>query len=220
MENKVTVIIPAFNEEENIVNVINLSKRCELVDEIIVVDNLSTDNTHKIAKEQNVTVVRCNQQGKGYAMETGLKHATNEILVFLDADISNYGNDVLMKLIYPIYEENFDFVKSTFDRVGGRVTELVAKPLLKLLFPNMHKFSQPLSGMIAGKKTFLKKINFEKDYGVDIAILLDMINLNATIKEVHIGYLKNDQKGWKSLEHMSEQVMKAILKRKDQKEDF
>ena len=113
MKNKVTVIIPAFNEEENIVNVINLSKRCELVDEIIVVDNLSTDNTHKIAKEQNVTVVSCNQQGKGYAMETGLKHATNEILVFLDADISNYGNDVLMKLIYPIYEENFDFVKST-----------------------------------------------------------------------------------------------------------
>ena len=114
MEKKVTVIIPAFNEEENIVNVINLSKRCELVDEIIVVDNLSTDNTHKIAEEQNVTVVSCNQQGKGYAMETGLKHSTNEILVFLDADISNYGNDVLMKLIYPIYEENFDFVKSTF----------------------------------------------------------------------------------------------------------
>lgn len=214
MGNRVTVIIPAYNEEENIVNVINLSKNCKYVSEIIVVDNLSTDNTHQLALEQNVTVVNCNSQGKGFAMEAGLAHATNDIIVYLDADIANYGDDVILKLITPIVSENIDFVKSTFDRDGGRVTELVAKPLLKILYPDMHYYSQPLSGMIAGKKDLFKNIVFEKDYGVDIGILLDMVKQNCTIREVHIGYLKNDQKGWKSLENMSEQVMRAILKRK------
>lgn len=214
MENKVSVIIPAFNEAENIVNVINLSKNCQYVSEIIVVDNLSTDDTSKLALEQNVKVISCNKQGKGYAMETGLEHASNNIVVYLDADIANYGNDVIAKLVTPILHENVDFVKSTFDRDGGRVTELVAKPLLKVLFPDMYQFSQPLSGMIAGKKDLLKQFTFEKDYGVDVGILIDIVNSNANVKEVHIGYLKNDQKGWRALENMSEEVMRAILNRK------
>ena len=214
MEKKVTVIIPAYNEEKNIVNVINLSKKYEFVNEIIVVNNLSTDNTKQLSLQQNVIVLDCNQQGKGIAMEKGLNHTSNEIIVFLDADIDNYGNDVISKLVNPIFFEGYDFVKSTFDRDGGRVTELVAKPLLDILFPEMPYFSQPLSGMIAGKKEFFKKIKFEKDYGVDIGILLDMINLNAKIKEVHIGHLKNDHKDWKNLENMTREVMRAILKRK------
>ena len=146
-------------------------------------------------------------------MEKGLYHASNEIIVFLDADIDNYENDVINKLVNPIFFENYDFVKSTFDRDGGRVTELVAKPLLNILFPDIYCFSQPLSGMIAGKKEFFEKIKFEKDYGVDIGILLDMIKINAKIKEVHIGYLKNNHKDWKNLNNMTREVMVAILKR-------
>ena len=121
--------------------------------------------------------------------------------------------DLIAKLSEPIRDKKADFVKSMFDRKGGRVTELVAKPLLEILFPEIHKFSQPLSGMIAGRKSFLEQITFEKDYGVDIGILLDMININARIKEVHIGRIKNISQQWQSLEKMSKEVMRAIIKR-------
>ena len=90
----------------------------------------------------------------------------------------------------------------------------MAKPLLKVVFPKMKKYQQPLSGMIAGKKDIFKNIEFEKDYGVDIGILLDMIKNNITIEEVNLGVLKNVCKDWKSLEKMSTEVIMAILKRK------
>ena len=89
MEKKVSVIIPAFNEEKNIANVINKAKKCKYVQEIIVVNNKSTDNTEKIAKNEGARVVECNSQGKGYAMEEGVRSAKNEVLVFLDADIAD-----------------------------------------------------------------------------------------------------------------------------------
>ena len=91
---------------------------------------------------------------------------------------------------------------------------MVAKPLLKLLFPEFQKYSQPLSGMIAGKKEVFEKIEFEKDYGVDIGILLDVVNMGYSIEEVMIGKLENNSKDWKSLEKMSIEVMRAILKRR------
>ena len=209
----ISVIIPAYNEERNIKTVIDICKDNKDVSEIIVVNNLSTDNTEKIAKAEGAKVVFCDKQGKGYAMEAGIREAMNECIVFLDGAISDYADDVIYKLAEPILERNIDFVKATFDREGGRVTELVAKPLLTLLFPDVRKYSQPLSGMIAGKKTVFQKIELEKDYGVDIGILLDMIKLNVAIEEVKIGEIKNVSKSWKALEKMSTEVMRAILKR-------
>ena len=209
----ISVIIPAYNEEENIKTVINICKENKDVSEIIVVNNLSTDKTEEIAKKAGAKVVFCNQQGKGYAMEVGIREAKNECIVFLDGDISDYSDDVIYKLSEPILKRNIDFVKATFDREGGRVTELVAKPLLNLLFPDVRKYTQPLSGMIAGKKSVFQKIELEKDYGVDIGILFDMIKLNVSIEEVKIGELKNVSKSWKALEKMSTEVMRAILKR-------
>ena len=212
-EEKVTVIIPARNEEKTIQKVVRLVQKCQLVNQIIVVDNNSIDNTAKLAKNAGAYVVHCPLQGKGYAMEEGLKHSINDIIVYIDADISNYSKDLIAKLSEPIRHNKADFVKSMFDRKGGRVTELVAKPMLEILFPEIYKFSQPLSGMIAGRKSFFEQIVFEKDYGVDIGILLDMININARIKEVHIGTIKNVSQQWKSLEKMSREVMQAIIKR-------
>ena len=209
----ISVIIPAYNEEKNIKAVIDICKENKDVSEIIVVNNLSTDRTEEIAKEAGAKVVFCNQQGKGYAMKKGIEEAKNECIVFLDGDIQDYSNDVIYKLSEPILVKNIDFVKATFDREGGRVTELVAKPLLTLLFPYVLKYTQPLSGMIAGKRTIFQEIELEKDYGVDIGILLDMISLNVKIEEVKIGKLKNVSKSWKALEKMSIEVMKAILKR-------
>ena len=208
-----SVIIPAFNEQRSIKKVIRLVKKSGNVDEIIVVDNNSADATALIAEKEGAKVVFCKEQGKGYAMEKGLQAAKNETIVFIDADINNYSKDVIVKLAEPIVNEQADFVKSRFERTGGRVTELVAKPLLDILFPEIHKFSQPLSGMIAGKKSLLSKIEFEKDYGVDIGILLDMIQMNAEIKEIHIGKIKNHSQQWRNLEKMSREVMNAIIKR-------
>lgn len=212
-EENVTVIIPARNEERTIQKVVKLVQKSKLVNQIIVVDNNSIDNTAKLAQNAGAYVVPCTLQGKGYAMEEGLKHSINDIVVYIDADISNYSKNLIEKLSEPIRNKKADFVKSMFDRTGGRVTELVAKPMLEVLFPNMYKFSQPLSGMIAGRKNFFEQIVFEKDYGVDIGILLDMIHINARIKEVHIGTIKNVSQQWQSLEKMSREVIKAIIKR-------
>ena len=87
----ISVIIPAYNEEENIKTVIDICKENKDVSEIIVVNNLSTDRTEEIARKDGAKVVFCGKQGKGYAMETGIEEAQNECIVFLDGDISDYA---------------------------------------------------------------------------------------------------------------------------------
>lgn len=214
MDTKVSVIIPANNEEKTIRKVIDILKKDkDIIGEIIVIDNASIDNTGIRALSKGATVYECDKKGKGYAMEAGIMHSQNELLVFLDADIANYADNVIKKLTEPLINDRADFVKANFAREGGRVTELVAKPLLNILYPDMYKFSQPLSGMIAGKKSFFNKITLEKDYGVDIGILLDMIEIGARIEEVHIGKIKNDSQSIDKLSKMSEEVATAILKR-------
>ena len=139
MEN-ISVIIPAFNEEINISNVISIAKKCTKVNEILVINNLSTDKTEEIAKENGARVKRCEFQGKGYAMEEGIKHAKNSIIVFLDADVKYENENIVEDLVKPILTHNVDFVKSTFDRTsGGIVTEIAVKPLLNLLFPRSEE---------------------------------------------------------------------------------
>ena len=213
----ITVIIPAYNEEENIGNVINVCKKTKQVDEIIVVNNLCTDRTEEIAKKEGAKVVFCNKQGKGYAMEEGIKNAKNNCIVFLDGDINDYVDNVVELLAEPILSGKADFVKANFDREHGRVTFLVAQPLLEILFHNMKKYNQPLSGMIAGKKEIFEKLTLEKDYGVDIGLLLDVTNMNLRIEEVYIGKIKNVSKDWRLLQTMCKEVMQAIIKRSNNK---
>ena len=211
--NKVSVIIPVLNEEKTIGNVIGLVKKSKIVDEVIVIDDNSADNTVEIAIRNGAKVYKSAVLGKGYSMKEGLNHAKNEIVIYIDGDIDNYETDIIKKLSDPLINEKYDFVKSTFIREAGRVTELVAKPLLSILFPDLTIYSQPLSGMIAVKKEVLKKVNFENDYGVDIGILIDVYNQGAKIKEVNIGKIDNKSKPWQALGKMSREVSKAILKR-------
>lgn len=213
----VSVIIPAYNEEKTIGQVIDIVNQSNIDCEIIVVNNCCTDNTSNVAIEKGAKVVYSNQKGKGYAMEEGLKASSNEIVVFLDADITDYNKNLIHLLVSPIIENDIDFVKSTFERTkGGLVTEIATKPLLKILFPEMYSFSEPLSGMIAGKKSILEKLEFEKDYGVDIGIVIDITNLKLTTAEVNIGKIENMShllKTTQSMQNMSTQIMRAILKR-------
>lgn len=209
----ITVIIPTLNEENTISQVVELVKQNKLVTEVLVIDDKSLDATIKHAKCKEVKVYTSTKLGKGASMRDGMLLATNEIIVYLDADIVTYPTCIIDLLTEPIIQDKADFVKSFFDRQAGRVTELVAKPLLSLLFPELSVFSQPLSGMIAGKKSFFEKVTFENDYGVDIGLLIDMFQQKARIVEVNIGYIENRMQSWEQLGKMSKEVSRAILKR-------
>ena len=209
----VSVIIPALNEEKTIGNVVKFCLADPLVAEVIVVDDRSTDNTVREASKSGAKVILSDVRGKGISMRDGIKEAYNEIIVFLDGDIDPYPEKTIRDLINPILDAKADFVKGAFARNAGRVTELVAKPLLHILFPGLSHFSQPLSGMIAGKKSFFKKVEFFNDYGVDIGILIDMYLMKAIVIEVNIGYIENKSKPWEALGKMSKEVSRAIIRK-------
>jgi HAD superfamily phosphoserine phosphatase-like hydrolase len=210
---KVTVVIPALNEEKTIGKVVKIAKSSANVDEVIVVDDRSMDNTVALAKQSGASVIISTKLGKGTSMRNGLFVAKNDIVAYLDADVENYEPDIVNKMTEPLIQEKADFVKTSFDREAGRITELVAKPLLSLLFPEALTYFQPLSGMIAGRRKFLEQVSFENDYGVDIGILLDMLNHRARIVEINIGKIDHKMKPWQELSKMSREVSRAILKR-------
>jgi glucosyl-3-phosphoglycerate synthase len=213
IEPMVTVIIPALNEEKTIGNVVKTCLAHEAVNEVIVIDDQSEDATvpNAIAAGSNVIVSK--KRGKGYSMKEGVEAAKNEIIVFLDADIDPYPEGTIEKLIQPIINDEADFVKGSFARNAGRVTLLVAKPLLSIFYPGLSRYEQPLSGMIAGKKKFFSRIEFFNDYGVDVGILIDMYLMKARIKEINIGYIENKSKPWVALGKMSKEVSRAIITR-------
>jgi glucosyl-3-phosphoglycerate synthase len=209
----ITVIIPALNEEKTIRQVIRQAKRNEGVNEIIVVDDMSTDNTVAEAGKENVKVITSTHVGKGESMREGMMMAKNEILVFLEPDLPNYDQDIVEMLTAPLIRDEADFVKSYFERPAGRVAEILVKPMLEFFFPHLLEFRQPLSGMIAGKKSIFQKVEFDNDYGVDIGLLIDMHQVRARIKEVCIGEVENDRQPLHVLGRMAKQVANAIFKR-------
>lgn len=209
----ITVIIPALNEDKTVGFVVTLALQSPNVTEVIVVDDKSMDETVETARLAGATVITSTKLGKGASMKDGVMMAQNKILVFLDADITTYVHDVVEILSGPIINDKADFVKSYFSRQAGRVTELVAKPLLSILYPGFPAFRQPLSGMIAGKQDLLLQCDFEDGYGVDIGILMDMFHLGVRIKEVDIGMVENRMQALEQLGRMSREVARTIMKK-------
>ena len=210
---KITIIIPAFNEESTVGEVVKTAKKLSYVNEIIVVNDGSSDNTEEEAKNAGAIVINHKtNQGKGSAIETGVKHATGDILAFIDADISNLTSKKIDIMIKPIIEGKADITKTKFSRQSGRVTELTAKPLLGLFFPEVN-FEQPLSGQFAGRRTSLNKVKFEKDYGVDVGIVLDADVHGIKIEEVDIGSIEHDMSPLSSLNEMANEVVRTIIDR-------
>jgi glucosyl-3-phosphoglycerate synthase len=209
----ITVIIPALNEEKTIRHVVQLANQSADVTEVIVVDDKSMDNTVEEAKKEGATVITSTKLGKGASMKDGTFVAKNEVLVFLDADITTYPENVVQLLAQPLLTNKADFCKSCFSRQAGRVTELVAKPLLSILYPAFPSFWQPLSGMIAGKKSLFAKCEFEEGYGVDIGLLIDMHQMGVRIEEVSIGHVENKMQSLEQLGKMSREVAKTIIKK-------
>lgn len=209
----ISVIIPALNEESTIGQVIARIINTPQLAEVIVVDDKSMDDTVAVARKAGATVITSTKLGKGASMKDGVLTARSEVIVFLDADILTYPDNVVEILAEPILSGEADFVKSYFARQSGRVTELVAKPLLSILQPDFPKFHQPLSGMIAGKKSLFGQCEFEDGYGIDIGILLDMHRLGVRISEVCLGKLENRLQPLEQLGKMSREVARTILKK-------
>ena len=210
---KATVVVPVLNEEQTIGAVVRLARSSPVVDEVVVVDDVSGDDTVALARAAGASVIVSAKRGKGMSMYEGLLVAKNDVVAYLDGDIANYVPDVVERLTAPLLTGTADFVKSTFGRDAGRVTELLAKPLLSLLYPDALRFTQPLSGIIAGRREYLMKLTFENDYGVDVGLLLDALGQGGCVVEVDIGFIRNRMKQWDKLGPMAREVAAAVLKR-------
>lgn len=140
-----SVIIPALNEAQHIADVVRYAYSDPSTGEVIVVDDCSIDRTAELAREAGAQVITSSMLGKGASMEDGIAMAQHEIIVYLDGDLTGLQPNIISDLINPIVDEGKDFVKARFGRSGGRVTELTAKPMLKLFFPELCDFSQPLA---------------------------------------------------------------------------
>ncbi len=192
---RISVCLPARNEAETIGPLVATIHR-ELVvaqtviDELVVVDDDSCDGTAEIADAAGARVVRVANTspdddpggGKGQAMWRGLDATTGDIVVYCDADIRAFDVAFILGLVGPILEyDDISFVKGFYERPlqgrpgeGGRVTELMARPLIALLFEDLAGLSQPLAGECAGRRDVLESVPFVGGYGVDLGLLIDI----------------------------------------------
>lgn len=209
----ISVIIPVLNESETIGSVVAFARRCPLVSEVIVVDDGSLDDTPRLAVEAGARVITSTLRGKGASMADGLWAAQNEIVAYLDGDLSGLREHLLEELTRPIREGRADFVKAGFSRRAGRVTTLTARPLLKTFFPELNAFEQPLGGIIAARRSLLRNFRFETDYGVDLGLFLDASAAGAQLTQVDIGHIEHDSHPLEVLGDMAQQVVRALLDR-------
>ncbi len=207
----VDAIVPAYNEEESVAQVINVIKELDYINNVIVVNDGSSDNTEAIAIDAGAKVItHQTNKGKGAAIKTGVNVSDADVVAFIDGDIKNLSSKKVDCFIRPILEGNADITKTKFARESGRVTELTAKPLLKFFFPEVD-YEQPLSGQFAAKRSILKKMEFEEDYGVDVGIVLDAEVRGIKIFEVDIGAIKHDMSPLSDLHEMANEVVRSII---------
>jgi phosphoserine phosphatase len=209
----ISVIIPALNESKRIGSVIAFARRAPNVSEIIVVDDRSIDGTPELARAAGATVITSNLLGKGASMEEGMIAARNEVLLYLDGDLTELQQDLIPRMTRPIVRGVADFVKARFSRSAGRVTTLTAKPLLHTFFPELAHFEQPLGGIIAARRGLLKRLHFENDYGVDVGLFLDAAANGARLVEVDIGHVEHDSRPLELLSYTATQVARTLLDR-------
>ncbi len=205
-----SVVIPALNEEKAIASVIAYAFSDPATGEVIVVDDSSIDATAEIARAAGAIVVTSSMLGKGVSMRDGVLIARHEFVVFLDGDLSGLQPNIISDMVKPLRDNQADFVKAKFGRGGGRVTELTAKPMLKVFFPELVHFSQPLGGIISGRISLLKNLTFESGYGVDIGLLIGAFRKGARLAEVDIGSLEHESQPLNDLTSMATEVSRVI----------
>jgi|TARA_B100002003_G_C14086855_1_gene522813 glycosyltransferase involved in cell wall biosynthesis len=211
---KVTAVFPAYNEGKTIGQIIKKAKEAKLVDEILVVDGHSTDNTVEEAIKEGAKVVyqyKKQYPGKGIAIKTARNKAKGDILVFFDADVGNFDGWMLDNLVKPILSKKYDYTIANFLERKGRVTELVVKPLMKIFFPEVE-FNNPLAGEFALKKKVLYDIEVPDDWGVETALTIDIVMKGYKTIEVDFkGAKGHETKPVKDLVIMSKQIINTFI---------
>ena len=208
-----SVVIPALNEAARIGEVVAHALADPATAEVIVIDDCSIDDTADLARRTGARVLRSSMLGKGASMRDGAQAAAHAIVVYLDGDLSGLRPGIVSDLCRPLLLGSADFVKARFGRGGGRVTELTAKPMLKVFFPELAHFAQPLGGLIAAPRALLRALEFEDGYGVDVGLLIDAHRAGARLAEVDIGTLEHDSQPLLDLSLMANEVSRVIYSR-------
>lgn len=235
----VAVVLPALDEDATVGAIVaairtELMEQVALVDELVVVDSGSTDHTAEVAAQAGARVVHRDEilprlpavGGKGEVLWRSLAATSSDLLVFIDADLEQFHADVVVGLLGPLLaEESVDLVKGLYDRPlrgervlpagGGRVTELVARPLLNLHWPELVGVVQPLAGEYAGRRSLLEQLPFPCGYGVEIALLIDTLRRSGldAIAQVDLGTRHHRHQDDAALGRMAAQVLQAALAR-------
>ncbi len=229
----ISVCIPARNEAATIGPIVDIIVSAltavgggvPLVDEILVIDDGSNDGTGEVARHAGATVVPSDDHGggKGQAMRTGLRVSTGDLLVYCDADVTNFGIQFVTSMVGPLLVDgNLNLVKGYYQRPlhgmadgGGRVTELMAKPLIDVLFPVLSDIEQPLAGETAAPRTVLEKCGLADGYAVEIALLVDVITYFdiSTVAQVDLGVREHRNRPLSQLRPQATDILRAALVR-------
>ena len=235
----VTLIFPARNVAGTIgtiLDVVNdLRARTGLPDQVIVVDADSPDGTADIARARGAEVYSENElmsdygpaQGKGDAMWRSLSVARGDIVMFADSDTTDFREHFITGTLGPLLtDRRVQFCKAAYRRPfsqgeksiadgGGRVTELMAKPLLNLFYPELAGFVQPLAGEFAARRELFNKVPFFTGYGVEIGMMIDVyaeVGLEG-MAQVDLGTRQNRHQSLASLTRMSSVVLRTLAMR-------
>jgi len=236
----ISLALPALNEEKTVGKVIQtikktLMKDVPLVDEIVLMDSNSTDRTRQIAKEHGVPVFIHQhllpdmkpRAGKGEALWKSLLVTKGDIIAWIDTDIVNIHPRFVYGIIGPLLlNRNIQFVKGFYRRPlrvgnkvqaggGGRVTELTARPLLNLFYPELSGVVQPLSGEYAARREALELSTFYSGYGVETGLLIDVFEhfgLGA-IAQVDLQERIHHNQGLEALGKMSFAIIQTVLRK-------
>lgn len=239
---KISLCLPTLNEEKTIAKEIVIFKselmtRYPLLDEIIVIDSSSTDHTREIAREFGADVYEATDilphleqfKGKGENLWKALYITKGDIIVYLDADIKNIHHRFAYGLIAPLLlNEQIKYTKAFYDRPiatsdnkvrptgGGRVTELVIRPLFSLFFPELTQILQPLSGEYAGYREIFEQIPFPIGYGIETSMILDIYHRWGleVIAQVDLEKRVHHNQDTKALGKMAFAILKTFINRK------
>jgi glucosyl-3-phosphoglycerate synthase len=236
----VSVVLPACNEAATVGVIVEmvretLMRRHRLVDELVVVDSCSSDATADVAQAAGARVVRQDEvlshlpalKGKGEALWKGLSATTGEVVAFVDADLIGCPPEFVTGLLGPLLvDPEIAYVKGFYRRPlvhhghseadgGGRVTELVARPLLNLYWPQLAGFVQPLAGEYAGRREVLEAVPFVAHYGIEIGLLIDLLGLVGldALAQVDLGQRQHRHQDNEALARMSMQIMLTAFAR-------
>jgi nucleotide-binding universal stress UspA family protein len=237
---RISVGLPTLNEEATIGKVIQvirsrLMERVPLVDELVVIDSDSADRTCDIARELGVPVFIHRElmpevgpgTGKGEALWKSLSVLTGDIVVWVDTDVSNFHPKFVYGLLGPLlFRPDIQFTKAFYRRPldiggelqatgGGRVTELMARPILNMFFPELSGMIQPLSGEQAGRRALLERLPFFSGYGVETGLLIDVLRASGlrSISQVDMKQRIHRNQSLLALSKMSFEIVQVAMKR-------